>query len=73
MPRGTFGVSWSRQAAYLTQAYAIARANPRIDMMLWFLIRDDTTVTGWQSGLETAAGLPKPSFSAFQQLALAGR
>jgi len=69
--RTIFGVSWSRQAAYLTQAYAIARANPRIDMMLWFLIRDDTTVTGWQSGLETAAGQPKPSFSAFQQLALA--
>jgi hypothetical protein len=51
------------------EAYAIARANPRIDMLLWFLLRDDTSTTGWQSGLETAAGQPKPSFAAFQQLA----
>jgi hypothetical protein len=70
--RTIFGISWSRQAAYLTDAYAIARANPRIDMMLWFLVRDDTSATGWQSGLETAAGRPKPSFAAFQRLTAVG-
>jgi hypothetical protein len=64
-----FAVNWKRQGAYLTQAYAIARANPRIDMLIWFLLRDDTSTTGWQSGLETATGQPKPSFNAFQQLA----
>jgi hypothetical protein len=64
-----FGISWARQATYLKQAYALAAANPRIDMMLWFLIRDDPTTTGWQSGLETATGKTKPSFTAFQQLA----
>src|SRR5581483_2775879 len=68
-----FGVSWKRQAAYLAQAYAIANANPRIDMLVWFLLRDDTSTTGWQSGLETAAGQPKPSFTVFQRLAATSR
>ena len=30
-PDAFFGVSWAKQAAYLTQAFAIARKNPRID------------------------------------------
>jgi Glycosyl hydrolase catalytic core len=63
-----FGISWARQATYMAQAYAIARANPRIDMMLWYLVRDDAARTGWQSGLLTAAGRPKPSFGVFQRL-----
>ena len=40
-PDPIFGVSWKKQAAYLTQAFAIARKNPRIDMMLWFLLKDE--------------------------------
>jgi hypothetical protein len=66
--RTPFGVSWAKQAAYMRQAFSIARANPRIDMMLWFLIRDDTGRSGWQSGLETASGALKPSFGAFAGL-----
>ena len=30
-PTRCFGVSWAKQARYLTQAFAIARKNPRID------------------------------------------
>ncbi len=67
-PDTLFGVPWAKQAAYLTQAFAIARANPRIDMMIWFLLKDDTNINGWQSGLITAAGKRKPSFKAFQHL-----
>jgi hypothetical protein len=63
-----FGVSWAKQAAYMKQAYTIAAANPRIDMMLWYLIQDDSSHTGWQSGLQTANGTPKPSYHTFQQL-----
>ena len=51
--RRLFGVSYAKQALYLTQAYAIARKNPRIDMMLWFLVKDEPNLGGWQSGLET--------------------
>jgi hypothetical protein len=66
--RTIFGVSWARQAAYMTRAYALARANPRIDMLLWFLVRDERKASGWQSGLVTTAGTVKPSFGAFQRL-----
>ena len=71
-PDPYFGVPWKTQAAYLTQAFAIARKNPRIDMMLWFLLVDDTNINGWQSGLITAAGKKKPSFAAFERMALDG-
>jgi hypothetical protein len=72
-PNSAFGVSWTKQASYMTEAFTIARDNPRIDMMLWFLIRDDTSATGWQSGLLTADGTEKPSYGAFQQQAAISR
>jgi hypothetical protein len=64
-PDKTFGVSYAKQALYMKQAFAIARKNPRIDMMLWFLIRDERAVGNWQSGLETVTGKKKPAWSAF--------
>jgi hypothetical protein len=67
-PDRVFGVSWAKQATYLKQAYARARANPRIDMLLWFLLKDDTARGGWQSGLITAAGRHKAAFVQFQRI-----
>jgi len=67
-PDKLFGVSWAKQARYLTQAYTIARKNPRITMMLWFLLRDETRLGGWQSGLFTATGKKKPAYDAFRRL-----
>jgi hypothetical protein len=67
-PDRLFGVSLLKQARYLTQAYAIARKNPRITMMLWFLLKDETRLGGWQSGLFTATGKKKPSYDAFRRL-----
>jgi hypothetical protein len=67
-PDRVFGVSWAKQAAYLKQAYARARANPRIDMLLWFLLKDDTARGGWQSGLMTASGRHKAAFIQFQRI-----
>ncbi len=68
----TFGVTWKKQAQYLTQAYAIARKNPRIDMMLWFMLKDDTNISlGWQSGIYTAKLQKKPAYTAFLKAALA--
>ena len=64
-PDKSFGVSWAKQAAYLTQVYAMARANPRIDMLLWFLIKDEPSLGGWQSGLETDTGRHKPAWNAY--------
>jgi len=65
-PDRAFGVSYAKQAAYLKQAVQIARKNPSIDMLIWFLLRDETNIGGWQSGLMTAALKPKPAFAAFR-------
>ncbi len=69
-PDKIFGVSFANQARYLTQAYGIAKKNPRVDMFIWFLLRDERTGVnqGWQSGLLTATGAKKPAFAAFQKL-----
>ena len=68
-PDRIFGVSFVNQARYLTEAYGIARRHPRVDMFLWFLLRDERRgAEGWQSGLLTASGAKKPSYAAFQKL-----
>jgi hypothetical protein len=70
-PDPIFGVSLANQAKYLTQAYGIARRHPRIDMFLWFLLKDERRAfieEGWQSGLLTETGRKKPAFAAFQRL-----
>jgi hypothetical protein len=67
-PDRSFGVTWAKQAKYLTEAYKMARKNPRITMMLWFLLRDEGRLGGWQSGLFTAAGKKKPAYNAFRRL-----
>ena len=70
-PDKLFGVTLAKQAAYLTQAFALARKNPRIDMMLWFLLKDEPTLGGWQSGLLTSTGKKKPAYAAFMKMAAA--
>ena len=67
-PDPFFGVSWAKQALYLTEAFSIARRNPRIDMMLWYLLQDEPSIGGWQSGLQTTTGQRKPAFQAYEQL-----
>jgi hypothetical protein len=66
-PDNTFGVSWATQAQYVRESFAIARAHPRIDMLLWFLLRDEPDPARWQSGLISATGERKPAFDAFRE------
>ncbi len=66
-PDKIFGVTFRKQATYLTQAVAWARKNPRVDVFLWFLLRDEQRLGGWQSGLTTVTGKRKASFRAFQK------
>jgi hypothetical protein len=61
-----FGVPWERQADYVAESFEVARAHPRIDMLLWFLLRDEGDPARWQSGLISATGERKPSFDAFR-------
>ena len=37
-------------------------------MMLWFLLRDEGRLAGWQSGLMTVSGKHKPAYNAFRRL-----
>jgi hypothetical protein len=67
-PDRAFGVSWANQAKYLAEAYSVARKNPRVDMMIWFLIKDERRLGGWQSGFYTAAGKRKPAYTAFLRM-----
>jgi hypothetical protein len=69
-PDPIYGVSYAKQAKYLAQAYAIVKKNPKIDLLTWFLLRDDRRVSaGWQSGLMSAKGKKKPAFAMFARLA----
>jgi hypothetical protein len=67
-PDRVFGVRYRTQARYVHQAFAIARKTRRIDMLVWFLIRDERRLSGWQSGVMTVRGARKPSYRAFQKL-----
>jgi hypothetical protein len=58
------GVSRAQQAAYAAQALALAKADPRTDMFIWFVFRDHST-SEWQSGLRTRTGAAKPSLARF--------
>jgi Glycosyl hydrolase catalytic core len=67
-PDRYFGVRYSTQARYVHEAFAIARKTRRVEMLVWFLIRDERRLSGWQSGVLSARGKRKPSFRAFQHL-----
>jgi hypothetical protein len=67
-PDDIFGVSYAKQGLYMQQAYAIVRHNPRIDIFVWFLLRDEPLLDGWQSGLRTTDGEPKPAWRTFRGL-----
>jgi Glycosyl hydrolase catalytic core len=66
-PDRLFGVSYRNQARYMQQAMRMAKLTRRIDMFVWFLIRDEGRLSGWQSGLVTRRGARKPAFRAFQR------
>jgi hypothetical protein len=62
------GVSRATQAAYAAQAMAIARKDPRVEMFVWFIFRDDKTSL-WQSGMQTRTGAAKPALARFRAAA----
>jgi hypothetical protein len=66
--KSIYAVTLANQAKYMSQAVAIARKNPRIDMFLWFQVRDEPSLGGWQSGLEFLNGKKKPSWKTFVSL-----
>lgn len=67
-PEDPKGVPYSTQASYLRTAVRMLQRNPRVNMLIWFSIRDSTENL-WQSGLLTRFGLEKPAFDLFSVLA----
>ena len=68
-PDRFFGVSSAKQALYMKQAWTKLVASPTVDMMIWFLLRDEARDgSGWQSGLIYAGGMKKPSYNTFRNL-----
>jgi len=67
-PDRLVGVTWAQQDVYMRQAWAKLKANPRVDMFIWFLLRDETRLEGWQSGVYTASGKRKDARESFEQL-----
>jgi hypothetical protein len=65
-PDPILGVPWPTQALHLAAAAHRAYATPEVDMLINFMLLDDRSPAGWQSGLFTARGAAKPSSTAFR-------
>jgi hypothetical protein len=65
-PDGTLGVSPAAQASYVSRAARRAYLAPYVDMLIQFLVRDETRAEGWQSGVFTERGFVKPAYWAFR-------
>ncbi|MEO5633478.1 cellulase family glycosylhydrolase [Gaiella sp.] len=53
------GVTEGQQAAYIPQAIAIAKKDPRVQMFIWFVLQDSSGSL-WQSGVYRKDGSAKP-------------
>ncbi|MGH3077263.1 MAG: hypothetical protein ACRDPZ_03675, partial [Gaiellaceae bacterium] len=60
------GVSPTTQAQHIANASRRVQLARSVDMLIFFLVRDDTEDGGWQSGLTTADGVKKPAYTAFR-------
>ncbi len=68
-PDKQYGVTLAKQALYMQQAWDKLRANPRVDLMIWFLLKDEVRIAaGWQSGLYNRYGGRKPAREVFERL-----
>jgi hypothetical protein len=60
------GVSPTKQAEHVASAARRVSLAPFVDMLIYFLVRDDAADEGWQSGLTTVRGVKKPAYTAFR-------
>jgi len=67
-PGEPHGVTLSQQRSYTSTALNFAKNDPRVQMFIWFIFRDNPT-SAWQSGFYTEAGVEKPALSAWSSLA----
>jgi hypothetical protein len=65
-PDTALGVPLAQQAEYRSISERILRTDQRIAATAQYLLTDDDALSGFQSGLITAAGHAKPSFDEFR-------
>jgi hypothetical protein len=64
-PDRLLGVSYALQSLYIGEAALRVWEEPGVTMLIHFLVRDEPSLGGWQSGLFTAGGSAKPAYHAF--------
>jgi hypothetical protein len=64
-PDRLLGVSYAQQAAYLGQAALRVWQRSGVTVLIHFLVRDEPSLGGWQSGLFTVGGTAKLAYHAF--------
>jgi hypothetical protein len=64
-PDRLLGVSYAKQALYIGEAALRVWQQSGVTILISFLIRDEPSLGGWQSGLFTAGGTAKLSYHAF--------
>jgi hypothetical protein len=69
LTQGRRALSASRRAAWLTQAYRIARSNPRVKELLQYQLLDGATRSAWHSGVMSSRGVPQAPFLALAKIA----
>jgi len=67
-PGNPRGVTESQQARYLPQAIALAAKDPRVQMFIWFVMRDSSG-SPWSSGVYRPTGAAKPARAKFASAA----
>ena len=66
-----YGASLNGQAAFVKTALKkVITKHPRVQALIWFLVRDETVELpgesdNWQSGLRDSAGNAKPAYQAW--------
>jgi Cellulase (glycosyl hydrolase family 5) len=69
LTKGIRALPASRRAAWLTQAYRIARRNPRVKEFLQYQLFDGPSRNPWHSGVMTSRGVPQAPFKALARVA----
>jgi hypothetical protein len=64
-PDRLLGVSYALQARYIGEASLRVWQQAGVTMLIHFLVRDEPSLGGWQSGLFSVGGTAKPAYHAF--------
>ena len=65
-PDTLLGVPPRTQASRVASAMRRVYEAPGVDLLVFFLVRDDAHDAGWQSGFVTTSGVPKPAYTALR-------